>query len=132
MDDVIQGTWSERQLRYQTWLASPEELRPIEFSTKEDVASALKVSVETLDQWENMPDWWLAVYGIARNVIGEQLGDVLLAMVSKAKKGSVQAAKLCLQTLGVHADKLEIEHGMKDDQLVIVMPQILKEREGGD
>jgi len=113
--------WSIRQQKYQQWLAAPANLRPKNLRTRKEVAGILGVTVATLQGWEEAPSWWDSVFATARGVIGWQLGQILFAMVQEAVKGSVQAQKLCLQTLGVANDRVEHLVQMQDDQLVIVI-----------
>jgi len=113
--------WSIRQQKYLQWLAAPPNMRPRSLRTRKDVAKILGVTVATLQGWEEAPSWWDSVFATARGIIGWQLGAILHAMVNEAIKGSVQAQKLCLQTLGVANDRVEHLVQMQDDQLVIVI-----------
>jgi len=60
------------------------------------------------------------VYAEARAVVGDEVPEILLSMVREAKDGSVPAAKLCLEVLGVFTD----DRGPRVDvsqPLVIIM-----------
>ena len=124
--------WSEVQLKYITWLSVPEKLRPDDLQTRADIADALGLGIDTLYTYEITPLFWLEVYQRARNVIGHELTDILQAMATRAKAGSVQAAKLCLHTLGVQNEVLELRHQLDVDSLIIERParEEKKEEEG--
>lgn len=118
------------QEKYQLWLGTPRAVRPKAYRTEELFAEAFDVPVRTLRMWEGLPGWWDGVFSAARSVVGHELVDILLAMVKRAKAGSVPAAKLCLQTLDVHADKLRVEGEILGEQLVLILHQ--KEEEEDD
>jgi len=103
------------------WLAAPKSARPRTLRTKSEVATKLVVSPTTLRQWENLPGWWDAVFAQGRSILGHELSDILKAMAREARAGSVQAAKLCLQVLGVHSEKIQHEIDVHQDQLILIM-----------
>ena len=103
------------------WLAAPSAARPKGLRRKRDLATRLHLSTETLREWEVLPGFWDAVFAKTRSIIGHELGDILRAMVREARGGSVQAAKLCLQILGVHSDKIKHEVDIHQDQLILIM-----------
>lgn len=103
------------------WLAAPSAVRPKDLYTKRAIAQRLRISSATLRQWEDLPGWWDAVFARARSIIGHELGSIIGAMVRESKAGSVQAAKLCLQILGVHSDKIKHEIDIHQDQLILVL-----------
>jgi len=113
--------WTPRQLKYQLWLAAPRAARPKTLRKKSEIADKLVISLATLREWEALPGFWDAVFARARSIIGHELSDIMRAMVREARNGSVQAAKLCLQVLGVHADKVRHEVDIHQDQLVLVL-----------
>jgi len=125
-----QDTWSEPQLKYIMWLSLPQDMRPEEIRTKRQLASALGMSVDTLDEWELAPSFWPAVYERARSAIGHDLAKILQAMSAKAMAGNVQAAKLCLQTLGVQDETIRLKHEVAQDQIIVERPQ--RQLEDGD
>ena len=115
------ATWTPRQRQYILWLAAPSAVRPKGLRKKHDLATRLHLSTATLREWEVLPGFWDAVFAKARSIIGHELGNILIAMVREARGGSVQAAKLCLQILGVHSDKIKHEVDIHQDQLILIM-----------
>jgi hypothetical protein len=108
-------------------------MRPREYKTKAMVSTSLGIPLGTLELWELLPGWWDSVFADARRVIGRELGDILQAMVKRAKGGSVPAAKLCLQALDVQADKIRIEGEMQSQQLLLILsPDQMDEHEGSE
>ncbi len=120
-EDTVIRTWSPVQQKVQQWLAMPKDLRPDGLRTKAAIARLLNVPATTLYRWQVLPGWWNEVFKFARLQIGEDVGAILKAMVREALAGDVRAAKLCLETLGVHADKLILEGHIKHDQLLIIL-----------
>lgn len=113
--------WTVRQQKYQLWLAAPAAARPEGLRTRQELADKLVISPMTLRNWERLPGWWDAVFEQARAVVGREIGSILKAVVREAKAGSVQAAKLCLQVLGVHAEKIQHEVDVHQDQLILIL-----------
>ena len=113
--------WTMQQQQYQEWLALPSTLRPVSLKSKEQVAKQLETDKDTLVRWEFEPNFWDEVFSRARAIIGHELGSILMAMVTEAKSGSVQAAKLCLEALGVHSDSLSLKHEFQDEQLMLLL-----------
>lgn len=93
--------WSFRQRRYQELLTIAPEFRPEGLKTDDDIAEALGVRPEKLREWKRIPGWWGAVAAIAADCIGVELRGIYESMVREAKKGSVAAAKFCVEMLGV-------------------------------
>jgi len=113
--------WSEKQTALQLWMGTPKEWRRKETRTLLDICRHLGIDREIVAKWMIEPGWWDQVFANSRYVVGSRTADILNAMVERAVGGSVQAAKLCLQVLGVHAEKLETVHTFDSDQLVVIM-----------
>ena len=113
--------WTPMQQKYQLWLAIPARARPEALRNRGAFARRLGVTLATLRRWEVEPGWWDAVFQQARAIIGRQLGGILNAMAKAAQAGSVAAAKLCLEVLGVHHMKIQHEVDMQGDQLIIML-----------
>lgn len=118
---INMADWSLKQQKYQLWLATPRSCRPKDLRTYKAVAERLGVGRTTLREWEVAPGWWEEVYSQARSIIGKDLGSILNSMVTEAINGSVPAAKLCLEALGVHVEEIKHRHTLESDRLVIIM-----------
>ena len=113
--------WTIQQQKYMLWLAAPKYARPKALRSRRALAERLGVSTATLRRWETELGWWDEVFQQARGIIGRRLASILAAMATEAEKGSVSAAKLCLEVLGVHHMKIQHEVDMRGDQLVIIL-----------
>jgi len=127
--------WSEIQGKLITWLSTPRALRPEGLKTWRQFSKLTGIEVETLHRWTLLPGFWDDVFVSSRAIVGRELAEILSSLVEKAKSGNVQATKLCLSILGVHADKIEIEQSFADDQVVVVLSgaqaaQKLQENQG--
>lgn len=109
------------QEKFQLWQSTPRSMRPRKYKTEKQMSNELGIPIKTFRVWEKMPGWWDCVYADARRVIGHELGSILAAMVKRAIGGSVPAAKLCLQALDVHADKIRIEGDTHSERLLLVL-----------
>ena len=110
-----------RQQKYQLWLATPSQARPKQLRTRRDVATKFGIGIETLREWEALTGWWDEVFAIARGILGKQLGNILAALGAEARKGSVAAAKLSFQVLGVHHENIQHQIDVHQDQLVLIL-----------
>ncbi len=108
--------------RYRTFLSVPMRYRPDNLRTIEEFASFYNIKPALLQQWESEPGFWDEVFNGARAVAGRALADVIDALVMRAKGGNVNAIKLALEMLGVHHDKLEVQHTKQQDQIIMVLP----------
>lgn len=108
--------------KYRSFLAVPMRLRPKEVQTVDEFAEFYRIKPSLLRQWEMEPNFWDEVGNEAKAVVGRALSDVLDALVLRAKDGSVQAIKLALEFLGVHHDKMEVQHTRDQDQVILVLP----------
>jgi len=115
--------WTYRQRRYQELLTVPESERPEDCDTDSGIAKTLGVALSTLKGWKLEPGWWESVSDIASAYIGERLAEIYEAMVKQALTGSVQAAKFCLDVLGLTNRELtlNVKH-YEDDRLVVFLP----------
>ena len=113
--------WTIQQQKYQLWLAAPNRSRPRNLRSRKTIAEKLGVSVPTLRRWETEPRWWDAVFQQARAIIGRRLAGILDAMATAAEGGSVNAAKLCLEVLGVHHKRIQHDVDVRGDQLVVIL-----------
>lgn len=93
--------WTWRQRRFIQWCALPKEMRPDGLETQRKIGEFLGVGPGTLSTWKTYPGFWDEVYREAKTCIGDEVPAILRSMVEEAKKGSVPAAKLCLECLGV-------------------------------
>jgi len=106
--------------KYKAWLGTPARFRPPGITTPKQFAAKFDVDMETLELWQLRPRFWDDVFASARTVIGTELSSIMESLLVRAQGGSVQAIKLCLDLLGVHADTLELKHTFQDDQLVLI------------
>jgi len=106
--------------KYKAWLGTPQRLRPVGLTTKNQFAKKFDIDPETLELWQLQPRFWDDVFASARSIIGSEMSSIMEALLERAEGGSVQAIKLCLDLLGVHSDSLELTHSFKNDQLVLV------------
>ena len=115
--------WTPVQQMVQQWMAMPKALRPENLRTKVALAKVLKTNTNLIYRWQTSPGWWDEVFKFARAQIGEDLPGILKSMVSQALAGDVRAAKLCLEVLGVHADKLVLQAEIKHDGLLVILDE---------
>ena len=115
--------WTFRQRRFQELLTIPPSERPEGCQTEAQIAKALGVALNTLKGWLLEPGWWESVSNIASAYIGEHLARIYAAMVIQAENGSVQAAKFCLDVLGLTSKELtlNVKH-YEDDKLIVFLP----------
>jgi len=106
--------------KYKAWLGTPQRMRPAGITTQKQFAAKFDLDLETLELWQLRPRFWDDVFATARGIIGSELASVMESLLVRAQGGSVQAIKLCLDLLGVHADTLELKHTFQDDQLVLI------------
>ena len=115
-----------RQRRFQELLAVSQAERPEGWQTKEEIASKLGVTLTTLQAWTLLPGWWSRIERIVAPVIGARLREIYSAMAEQAIGGSVQAAKFCRETLGLHKQEIDVTVRREDDRLVVIVPKIIK------
>jgi len=108
--------------KYRTILSVPTELRPEQFKTPADFARYFNLPVALLKQWEMEPGFWDSVFTEAQAVVGRAMADVMQSLARRAKSGNIQAIKLSLEVLGVHHDKMEVQHRLENDQVILVLP----------
>ena len=115
--------WTFRQRRFQELLAVSAENRPEGCQNDEEIAETLGINLMTLRGWTLQPGWWESVSDIAAVHIGRYLYAIYEAMVKQAVTGSVQAAKFCLDVLGLTSKELtlNVKH-YEDDRLVVFLP----------
>lgn len=97
--------WTWRQRKFMEWVALPKKRRPERAKTQSELAKILGVTPATLTSWKTYPGFWEEVRKEAQWLIGDSLGEIYEAMVKEAVAGSVPAAKLCLQCLGLFEEK---------------------------
>ncbi len=125
--------WSVKQEKYQMWQGTPQAMRPAKYRTIKQVSALLETPVATLELWEMLPGWWDGVYGGARRLLGREMPEMLLALVKRAKGGSVPAAKLCFAMLNVHVDKLSIDAKVEGETLLVLLDKrYVDERDEGE
>lgn len=113
--------WTPVQQMVQQWMAMPKEFRPANLRTKTALAKILNTSTSLIYRWQTIPGWWDEVFKFTRTQIGSDLAAILKSMVREALAGDVRAAKLCLEALGVHADRLILQGKIQHDPLVVVL-----------
>jgi len=115
--------WTFRQRRFQELLAVSSENRPEGCQNDEEIAETLGINLMTLRGWTLQPGWWESVSDIAAVHIGRYLHAIYEAMVKQAVTGSVQAAKFCLDVLGLTSKELtlNVKH-YDDDKLIVFLP----------
>jgi len=87
------------RLRFARWLALPISERPEDCRTQGQFAKLVNIPRPKLDDWKREEGFWDEVYKEACNLIGDELNNIVKAMVREATIGSVNAAKLCLSML---------------------------------
>jgi len=102
------------------WCALPKEKRPLNARTQNQVAELLGVGPQTLSFWKAYPGFWEEVNREAKWLIGDSLPDIYEAMVKEALAGSVPAAKLCLQCLGIYEEKVQAPLQVYEPLVVIM------------
>lgn len=73
------------------------------------LATALKVSEETLIKWKMNPKFIDAVYDRFMEIAGIELPSIVQSMIREAKEGNVRAAELVLKHFGKLQDQLVIK-----------------------
>lgn len=94
--------WTPEQLRFQYWLALPKaERQP---KQQRLMAGDIGVHESTLSDWKNLPGFRDAVNVIARELVKDDIPDVMAAVRREAKKGSIQHVNIVLAMAGMAAD----------------------------
>lgn len=112
--------WTWRQRRFIKWCALPKEKRPDGLETQRKIGEFLGVGPSTLGAWKTYPGFWKEVYREAKICIGDVMPEILRSMAREAIAGSVSAAKLCLECLGLYSDEGQAPIQFKDP-LIFVM-----------
>jgi len=95
-------TFSSRQLKFIDWLANTKyDRKP---ATQELLAKEIGVAARTLVRWKKQPELQEAVRQRTRELLGDDLPEILGALRREATKGSFQHVKLALEMLGEYTD----------------------------
>jgi hypothetical protein len=95
-------TFSSRQLKFIDWLANTKyDRKP---ATQELLAKEIGVAARTLVRWKKQPELQEAVRQRTRELLGDDLPEILGALRREAAKGSFQHIKLALEMLGEYTD----------------------------
>ena len=116
------SSMSDIKSKYRTFIAVPRKFRPKGLKTTKDFAQHFGLHPATLLQWEQEPGFAISVFAEAQAVLSRSLADIMQALADRAMEGSVAAIKLSLEVLGVHHDKMEIQHHNDSDQIILVLP----------
>ena len=116
--------WTWRQRRFIQWSALPKEKRPDDLQTQRQIGEFLGVSPITLGVWKTYPGFWKEVYREAKFCIGDVMPEILHAMAREAINGSVPAAKLCLECLGLYSDEGQAPVRVRDPLIIIMNEQL--------
>lgn len=92
-------TWKQR--RFAQWISLPKSKRPPDCQTQKQFSELLGVSEYTLLHWKRLPEFWDLVYKEAQEIIGDKIPAILEAIATEALAGSMTAAKLALEVLGL-------------------------------
>ena len=110
--------WSSTQLKYMAWLALPKADRKPKNDT--DIAKEIGVDVRTLRRWKHLPDFWENVRNEGRANLRVSIGRIYDALIKEAEEGSYQHIKLCLEMLGEHTDKINIQAYWYDELIPLI------------
>lgn len=95
-------TFSSRQLIFIDWLANTKyDRKP---STQELLAKEIGIAPRTLVRWKKKLELQEAVRQRTRELLGDDLPEILGALRREAAKGSFQHIKLALEMLGEYTD----------------------------
>ena len=96
------NNWSPEQLRFIRWLALPKAERVPK--TQREIARQFDVAEETLSRWKDIPGFRDAVNQLARELVKDDIPEVMGAVRREAKKGSIQHVNIVLAMAGMAAD----------------------------
>jgi DNA-binding transcriptional MerR regulator len=109
--------------KYRTFLSVPKRYRPEGLKTAKEFADRFGVPAGTLLHWEQEPGFVDDIFAESRAIITRNMADILQSLVDRATTGSITAIKLALEVLGVHHDKVEVQHTRHQDQIILVLPE---------
>lgn len=94
--------WSPEQLRFIQWLALPKaERRP---KSQRELATVLGVHESTLSDWKHLPEFIDDVNALARQMVKEDVPEVLAVIRREAKKANLPYVNMVLAMAGMAAD----------------------------
>jgi hypothetical protein len=122
-------TFSSRQRKFIDWLANTKyDRKP---ATQELLAKEIGVAARTLVRWKKKPELQEAVHQRTRELLGDDLPEILGALRREAAKGSFQHIKLALEMLGEYTDNQVIT--LKLEKEIDAILDILEENlDAGD
>jgi len=114
---MSENEWTPKQLKFIDIKANPQDTR-----SNEEIATDMGYNSRTFYRWQNQDGFWDAVYNRAMFYLEGQLPDVIKSLATEAKAGNVNAIKLLLQHTGKLVEKLEIDHRV-GVQVIVVQPE---------
>jgi hypothetical protein len=104
MDDTPNNlnAWSAPQQHFIVWLALPKaERQP---KTQKALATQLGMHEVTLSEWKRLPGLRDAVNALARDMVKDDVPDVLGVIRREAKKGNLPYVNMVLSMAGLAGD----------------------------
>ena len=92
--------WSEKQKKYQEFLATPPKARDIVFgcNTERDFCKdVLEVDRSTAWRWKQLPGWIETINHLALSSQGGKFGELYESIMEKAIKGDPQSQRLMVE-----------------------------------
>jgi len=111
---MTQIEWSPKQLNLIDLKANPQNDQ-----TNEELAKTLHIGNRTIYRWFDIPGFWDAVYERAMSYLEGELPKVLSSLAKEANAGNVNAIKLLLQHTGKLIEKVEVDHRLGVQVLVV-------------
>ncbi len=115
--------WSKKQRAFMLFLALPKSERP--HKTQRDFADSIDTNEVTLSNWKRLPNFADEVAQLSRDLVVDDVPDVLAAIRDHAKAGSIQHINLFLAMAGLSNDvanansqRVVTEKELSDDELL--------------
>lgn len=96
------NTWTGPQRIFIDWLALPKAMR--QPRTQKELCQKFGVGEGTLSEWKRLPGFMDEVARVAKEFMKDDVADVLGAIRSSAKKGSIAHINMFLSMTGLAAD----------------------------
>lgn len=95
-------TWHAQQLQFIAWLALPKAHRKPKL--QRDYAKLIGVDEATLSDWKRLPGFMDDVNALARELVKDDVAEVLGVVRSRAKKGELPFVNMVLAMAGMATD----------------------------
>lgn len=122
MIDEEPAPWTDEQVFYQRWLATPRRARKPK--TTELLADKLNIGVATLYRWRKLDGFPDEVRKVIKENLSDDLPEIYDALRREAKAGSYQHIKLSLELVGDYVQKIAptTPDGKESIPIMVIQP----------